>query len=183
VIRPWSCDGAEFLDGVAVRWNVLTEVRVALLDRAFAKRAATYPGVGAVLMERVEARAQRLAMGRAISHLTRVDERILAILLQLSERWGRVTPQGIALPLCLSHRTLGEMIGAARPSVSAAVSALVRRGDVVRSADGSWLLRSGVAMSSGDVPESVPQRRDLFVAPSRVRPRSAARQPRTAHAH
>jgi hypothetical protein len=168
LLRPWSSDAAPLAD-VTVRWNALTDIQVALLDRGFAARAASYPGVSSLLLARVEARAQRLATARAISRLKRVDERLEAMLRQLCERWGRVTVDGTVLPLRISHRMLAELVGARRPTVSSAMTDLARRGAVTRRPDGSWLLRSGEAeIAAKEIPESVSQRRRLFVAERRL---------------
>ena len=43
------------------------------------------------------------------------------------------------LPLALSHRMLGQIVGARRPTVSTALGALARDGLVARRVDG-WLL-------------------------------------------
>ena len=58
---------------------------------------------------------------QAIAHLTRVDDRLLALLWCLAERWGRVVPDGVLVSLRLSHRTLAGMVGARRPSVTTAL--------------------------------------------------------------
>jgi CRP/FNR family cyclic AMP-dependent transcriptional regulator len=116
-------------------------------------------------MERVEARDQRLATARAISQMKRVDERIVAMLRHLCDRWGRVTLSGTVLPLCISHRMLAELVGARRPTVSSAISDLARRGTVVRQSDGSWLLCGTEAEPvAAEIPHSVSQRRRLFVS-------------------
>jgi hypothetical protein len=168
LLRPWSSDAAPLAD-VTVRWNALTDVRVVLLDRGFAARAAAYPEVSAVLLARVEARAHRLATARAISRLKRVDERLVAMFRHLCERWGRVTVNGTVLPLRLSHRMLAELVGARRPTVSSAMADLARRGVVTRRSDDSWLLSCGPAeLAPDEVPESVSQRRRLFVADRRL---------------
>jgi CRP/FNR family cyclic AMP-dependent transcriptional regulator len=169
LVRPWTSDGASPLADVMVRWNALTDVRVALLDRGFAARAAAFPGVSALLLERVDARAQRLATARAISQMKRVDERIVAMLRTLCDRWGRVTVTGTVLPLRISHRMLAELVGARRPTVSSAIADLARRGAVSRQADGSWLLhRDDVEPVAAEVPDSVSQRRRLFVSGRRA---------------
>jgi hypothetical protein len=168
LLRPWSSDAAPLAD-VTVRWNALTDVSVALLDRNFATRAAPYPGVGGLLLARVEARAQRLATARAISQLKRVDQRLVAMFRHLCDRWGRVTVSGTVLPLCISHRMLAELVGARRPTVSSAMKDLARRGVVNRQADGSWLLCCGEdELASDELPASVSQRRRLFVADRRL---------------
>jgi hypothetical protein len=56
-------------------------------------------------------------------------------------RWGRVGPSGVVIPLALTHRMLGRLAGAARPTISTALSELRERDELVRRPDGSWLLR------------------------------------------
>ena len=163
LIRPWTTAADTRLLDADVRWNVLAAGRVALLDAPFMARAAAYPGISAMLMERVEARARRLATVKAIAQLTRVDERLVAVIRHFCERWGRVTADGVLLPLCLSHRMLGELVGARRPSVSTAAAALEKAGRLVRRADGTWLVRDDDT-APRTAPESVAQRRRLLAA-------------------
>jgi hypothetical protein len=163
LVRPWSGDGGNALIGSEVRWNFLSPGRVAVLDTGFAARAAAFPGIGAMLMERIEARARRLADAKAIAQMTRVEARLLALMWQLAERWGRVTPDGVIVPLRLSHRLLGELVGARRPTVSAASMELARRAQLERRADGTWLLHGDLEQAA-DVPVSVEQRHRLVPA-------------------
>ena len=121
-------------------WVVLETARVALLDERVAPLLRRWPEVGACLTARVERRADRLAVGQAISHLTRVDARVLTMLWLLADRWGRVTPSGIVLPLRLTHRTIARLVGARRPSVTTAITQLSSRGLLSRRTDGSWTL-------------------------------------------
>jgi CRP/FNR family transcriptional regulator, cyclic AMP receptor protein len=44
------------------------------------------------------------------------------------------------VPLTLSHRQLGELVGARRPTVSSALATLSRDGKLIRRSDDSWLL-------------------------------------------
>src|SRR5918992_537263 len=94
-----------------------------------------------VLLPRSVRCAERLVVMQAIGHLTRVDDRLLALLWCLAERWGRVVPGGVLVTLRLPHRTLAGMVGARRPSVTTALGQLMARGDIERRPDGSWLLR------------------------------------------
>ena len=94
----------------------------------------------AALLDRAARRAERLVVLQAIAHLTRVDDRLLALLWCLAERWGRVSPEGVLVSLRLSHRTLAAMVGARRPSVTTALGQLMARGEVERRADGEWIL-------------------------------------------
>lgn len=160
LIRPWSSQAETQLLEAEVRWNVLAASRVALLDSAFMARAAAYPGIAAMLMERIEARSRRLATIKAIAQLTRVDERLVAVIRHFCERWGRVTSEGLLLPLCLSHRMLGELVGARRPSVSTAAASLEKADRLIRRPDGTWLVREHVA-APRTAPRSVAQRRRL----------------------
>ncbi|MDA0183111.1 hypothetical protein OJ997_22570 [Solirubrobacter phytolaccae] len=160
LIRPFGGGGDAQLLDTTVRWNVIGSGRVAMLDAGFMGRAAQYPGIAAMLMERIEARARRLATVKAIAQLTRVDERLVALVRHYCERWGRVTGEGVLLPLCLSHRMLGELVGARRPSVSTAAATLERSGRLVRRSDGTWLLRDRDT-APRPAPESVAQRRRL----------------------
>jgi CRP-like cAMP-binding protein len=66
------------------------------------------------------------------------------LLWALAERWGRVSTQGVRLPLQLPHRTLATLVGARRPSVTTALSGLARDGLVERTDDG-WLLHGDPA--------------------------------------
>jgi len=58
----------------------------------------------------------------------------------LAERWGRVGPGGVLVPLRLTHRTLADLVGARRPSVTAALGDLSRRDLITRAGDG-WVLQ------------------------------------------
>jgi CRP/FNR family cyclic AMP-dependent transcriptional regulator len=58
-----------------------------------------------------------------------------------------VSGDGVIVPLALTHRILGQLVGARRPTVSTALSELAEREELVRRPDGSWLLR-------GDPPDA-----------------------------
>ena len=141
LLRAWEDSDAEVLLPRSVRWSALTNARVAVIDHALAVRAAQWPEIFASLVERAARRAERLVVMQAIGHLTRVDDRLLALLWCLAERWGRVVPGGVVVSLRLPHRTLAGMVGARRPSVTTALGQLMARGDIERRPDGGWLLR------------------------------------------
>ena len=75
----------------------------------------------------------------AVTRLNRVDVRLLVTLWFPAERWGRVTAEGVLLPLRLTHQILAQLIGARRPSVTTAVGELTAAGLGSRSPDGSWV--------------------------------------------
>jgi len=147
VIRPWQGGSRGSLLPVDAIWSVLSTLTVAVLDRRFAAEAARYPEVTAALFDRLGERSVRLATTQAISQLTRVDRRLKALFWHLAERWGRVTGDGVVVPLALTHRILGQLVGARRPTVSTALSELSDRAELVRRPDGAWLLR-------GDPPDA-----------------------------
>jgi CRP/FNR family transcriptional regulator, cyclic AMP receptor protein len=163
VVRPWHVEGPPELLPVVVRWNALSRLRLALIDRRTATALGRYPEVWAVVVDRLSERAQRLAITQAISQLNRVDRRLLALFWHLAERWGRVARDGIAVPLVLSHRLIGELVGARRPTVSTALAELARDGQLVRREDGTWLLTGEpVSLPAEAVAEVIRQRRRLM---------------------
>jgi CRP/FNR family cyclic AMP-dependent transcriptional regulator len=140
VLLPSDADEVvPFVPAVAA-WTVLAPTRVVWLDAPFAAAVRRWPQLAAAVLERVQRRADRLATTQAIAQLTRVDDRILALLWHLSERWGRMTSDGVVLPLRLTHRAIASLIGARRPSVTTAITGLERDGRIVRREDGGWLL-------------------------------------------
>ena len=146
LMRAWDDGEHEELLPRTIEWSALTATRAAVIDHAFAVRAAQWPEVFAGLLDRAARRAERLVVLQAIAHLTRVDDRLLALLWCLAERWGRVVPGGVLVSLRLSHRTLAGMVGARRPSVTTALGQLMARGALERRVDGEWIL-------CGDAPE------------------------------
>jgi CRP/FNR family transcriptional regulator, cyclic AMP receptor protein len=158
LLRAWEDADAEELLPRTIEWSALTATRIAIIDHAFAVRTAQWPEVFASLIDRAARRAERLVVMQAIAHLTRVDDRLLALLWCLAERWGRVVPGGVLVSLRLSHRTLAGMIGARRPSVTTALGQLMARGELERRPDGEWLLCG-----------SVPEGRSRAASPGSVR--------------
>jgi CRP/FNR family transcriptional regulator, cyclic AMP receptor protein len=122
LVRPWQGAAGAGLLPVQAVWSVLSSVTLAVLDRRFAAEAARYPEITAALFDRLGERSLRLATTQAISQLTRVDRRLKALFWHLAERWGRVSGDGVVVPLALTHRILGQLVGARRPTVSTALS-------------------------------------------------------------
>ena len=171
VVRPWALQEAPPLLQLMVRWQALTASRVALLDRRIGARLSQWPEIHSVLIDRLNERAQRLATTQAICQLNRVDRRLLSLFWHLAEEWGRVTGEGIVVPLTLSHRMLGQLIGARRPTVSVAIADLAKREEVVRRDDGTWLLKGEpVGLPTGEAQKIIPIRRRLLGNPSQAGP-------------
>ena len=167
LLRPW--DEPESLLPFVVTWNVLSTVRAIVLGPAFTSEVRDFPEVSLALLSRVHGRAQRLAESQAIAHTTAIRDRVHAMLWHFADRWGRVTTDGVAVPLALSHRMLAEFVGARRPTVSAALAELARENVVLRREDGTWLLAQSASPRSTAPPaRRIPMRR-RFIQPEHAR--------------
>lgn len=140
LIRPWDTDGDYDPLPISVDWLILTRSRVALLDTAFSLRIAPWPTITSRLVSRVAQRARYLALTESVTHLPRVHSRLLVYFWLLAERWGRVTPDGVHVSLPLTHDILAMLVGARRPTVTAALQRLARSGLLVREHRDRWLL-------------------------------------------
>jgi CRP/FNR family transcriptional regulator, cyclic AMP receptor protein len=114
--------------------------RLALLDQHALTAARRWPHITSALLRRMGQQTERVAVQLAVAHLPRVDERLLAIMALLGERWGHLTSDGTMIPLVLTHETLGGLIGSRRSSVTIALSRLAERGHLLKH-DRGWLLR------------------------------------------
>jgi CRP/FNR family cyclic AMP-dependent transcriptional regulator len=141
LLRPWDhAEGAGESVPSNSAWNVLEPTRVAVLDDRFARVACRWPQLMASIVSRTLRRSRWMTIMLAISNLTRVDERVVAVMWHLADRWGHVTPEGVVVPVRLTHEMLGKIVGAHRPSVTSALGELSRGGVLERRDDG-WLLR------------------------------------------
>lgn len=153
LLRPSDHDGEEAPVPFAVQWTVLEPTRLAVLDRRFTAVIGHWPEAVEVLMRASMRRVHSLALHLAVCHLRRVDTRLLVLLWHLADRWGRVEPDGVHVPMKLTHQTLGRLVGAQRPSVTTALKQLSDAGQVSRLDDGSWLLH-------GEPPDTLERMRD-----------------------
>jgi CRP/FNR family cyclic AMP-dependent transcriptional regulator len=133
--EPSGDDLLEHLDG----WHVLVAARVAVLDAAFAERVRPWPQIALALLRRAGKRARDLDVQRAIACQPRLEVRLALMLWHLAARWGRVELGGIRLSLPLTHRLLGQLVGAERPSVSHALARLAEA-ELVTGRSGEWHL-------------------------------------------
>jgi CRP-like cAMP-binding protein len=132
LLRPWRHDGEDMTLPLQSDFRVLERTRVALLDLHFAARVARYPELVGAFVGRAVERSRTLAVSMAIAHYPRIDRRLLLLLWHLADRWGRVTPEGIRIPLGLTHATLADLVASRRPSVTTALSLLEREGLLTR---------------------------------------------------
>jgi CRP-like cAMP-binding protein len=138
-------------------WRVLVPTTFAELDARFARQVAPFPSVAAQLLARSTRRCRALVHQAAIARVRHASTRVLLALWHLADRWGKVTPAGVLVPVPLTHRLLARIACLERPTVSAAVSRLAQSGLVSRAPDGGWLLH-------GEPPQVVEDRERLTVA-------------------
>src|SRR3954470_8233129 len=93
VLRPATHDGAGAPVPFDIEWTVLDEARVALLDRRLAVAIGRWPELIEAVVGAAVRRAQSLAFNLAVSHLRRVDSRLLVLMWHLADRYGHVGPE------------------------------------------------------------------------------------------
>ena len=138
LIKPWTQSGL-WNDAERGEWRLLTPGRMALLDRNFSLQLAAFPELGVELIDRVLQRSRELVFSMAIASHTRVDTRLHLMLWQMASKWGKIRPDGVLLPIKLTHSVLSELVASRRPTITTALAELSQRGLVQRVEQG-WLL-------------------------------------------
>ena len=137
LFSPWQEDSPSFSQ---VAWTVIEPSSIAALDESFASQVRQFPELLEALTERALSRSRRIAVSAAIANTVGVEERLLLLLWQLTELWGRKAKGGAVLPYRLSHQTLADLVGARRPTVTLALRGLTDRGLLQRGTSGDWIL-------------------------------------------
>jgi CRP/FNR family transcriptional regulator, cyclic AMP receptor protein len=132
LLRPWEHDGEDATLPFATSFRVIERLDVAVLDVRAAARLAPYPEVVGALVGRAMQRTRHLAVNMAIAHYPRVDRRLLLLLWHLADRWGRVTAEGVRIPLRLTHTLLSDLVASRRPAVTTGLAQLEREGRLSR---------------------------------------------------
>jgi CRP/FNR family cyclic AMP-dependent transcriptional regulator len=140
LLRPWEDDASAGSLEFETDWRVLDRATVALLDERFARELCRVPGVMPRLLGRAIERCRWLSFQLAIAHVRRAEARVVMLFWHLADRWGRVTPRGIVVPLRLTHATVARLVCMRRPTVSATLTRLARTGELERNEDGTWTL-------------------------------------------
>jgi CRP/FNR family cyclic AMP-dependent transcriptional regulator len=138
LLRPW--DELQGSVGHECSWTALERTSLAVLDERFSAAVCRWPRVMVQLLGRTVQRSRWQGFCLAIAHVRHADLRLRLLFWHLADRWGRVTPKGVHLPLRLTHEILAELACMRRPTASTAITALTRRGEVARHPDGTWLL-------------------------------------------
>jgi CRP-like cAMP-binding protein len=144
LIRPWQDESGTLTLPLSTTWTATEPTRLAVLDQRFTVLLGRYPTLAGRVLGRAIRRARHLAVNMAIVHQARVDIRLHMLFWHLASRFGRVRGDGVFVPLRLTHAALAELVAARRPTVTSALSALARTGEV-RALEDGWLL-------AGDLP-------------------------------
>jgi hypothetical protein len=163
VLRPWQQEPEMASVPFASEWEVVDRARLAVLDERFLGFASRWPTLLTAVVERTIRRSHWLGLQLAITDLRRVDQRLILFLWHLADRWGRVGPDGVAVPLPVTHDVLAQLVCAQRPTVTSALRRLTDEGQLRRRPDKTWLL----AHDPPPMPLGV--RRYLDAAPSAAR--------------
>ena len=157
LIRPWDGEAPDESVPGASHWRALHATTLASLDARFAMRVARWPTIAAALLARSTQRCRSLVHQATIAHVRSAEARVLRVLWHLADRWGRVTPNGILVPVALTHQLLAQLTCLQRPTVSSAVGQLSQQGQITRLSERGWLLH-------GKPPASVAAPRQLAAA-------------------
>jgi CRP/FNR family cyclic AMP-dependent transcriptional regulator len=139
LLRPWEGEDDDAPGAQKGVWSALRGGRLAVLDREFTLRACRHPQMISALVGRAIGRSRFTLVTMAILHQPRVDLRLHMLLWELAERWGHVHPDGVHLPMRLTHSMLGELVAARRPTVTKALGELADR-SVAAWTGNHWLL-------------------------------------------
>lgn len=137
LFSPWQEDSPSFS---RIAWTVIEPSWIAALDQSFMVQIRQFPELMEALTDRALRRSRRIAVSAAIANTVGVEERLLLLLWQLTELWGRKAQGGAILPYRLSHQTLADLVGARRPTVTLALRGLTDRGLLERGSGGEWIL-------------------------------------------
>lgn len=139
LLRPWDAASPGVIDEGSA-WRVLQRTTLAILDARFAALVCQWPSIAVALVARSTQRSRALALQLGIAHTRQAETRLLALFWHLAERWGRMTPHGVVLPLPLTHELLGQLACLHRPTTSTTLKRLIDAGEIARRPDRGWTL-------------------------------------------
>jgi CRP-like cAMP-binding protein len=133
-----------------------------MLDEAVPALVRRWPHIAGALLVQAERQSERVALHQLISQLPRTDQRVVALLWHLADRWGRTEDGGVVVLLALKHEAIAHMVGGQRSTISAAFAHLADQKLVTRRPNGTWLLarESQVMLDEAPPPAPMP---DLYL--------------------
>jgi CRP-like cAMP-binding protein len=152
-------------------WFASVPSRLAVLDDHLLVSIRRWPRLVPGLVEALCAQHDRALLRFVIAVQRRVEDRLLMLFWHLGDRFGRMTPDGIVIPISLTHEALARLVGARRPTITLALGELHDRDAVVRRADRAWLVKQlpegEIALTLSAPPENH-HPRPLVIADSAV---------------
>jgi CRP/FNR family transcriptional regulator, cyclic AMP receptor protein len=143
-------------------WSASLTTRLAILDDRLLVAVRRWPRLMRGICARLQQCHETTLVQLSISHQPRVEDRVVALFRLLAARWGRMTAEGLVVPIGLTHEAIGRMIGARRPTVTLALRELGRDGRLQRDDGGRWLLGPSITppgdfnpLVNGQVPRLV----------------------------
>ena len=152
VLRPWTESDIPCPGLTRDAWTVIAPSVVALFDRRLIALSARWPSVLVELANRSARQLNRLEIQVAVARIPRIDDRLLVVFWRIAQRWGRVTPEGVMIPLPLTHEAIAALVAASRPPVSTALAQLAHEGLLQRTPEG-WLMDREVEARLAAEPE------------------------------
>ena len=128
---PWCCPRGGWPGAPDARARAVTDAELMVLTGSLDDVLCSDAAVGAWVLRAVAAAVADRELSAAIALEPRLERRLILKLRQLAERWGKVTPEGVRLDLRVTHQELGDMIGAARESITVALGRLQEQGDII----------------------------------------------------
>ena len=122
-------------------WYASVPSQLAVLDDRLLVSIRRWPRLVTGLVEALCAQHDRALLRFVIAVQRRVEDRLLMLFWHLGDRFGRMTPDGIVIPISLTHEALARLVGARRPTITLALRELHDRDAVVRRADRAWLVK------------------------------------------
>lgn len=134
-----------------VRFGALGEAHVAVLGRSFLRAAAGYPHLDEWLVRKLARQQADLAFQLAVAQIPQLDQRIMALLWRLADRWGVQTVAGAVVPIPLTHKHLAALASVRRTSATKVLGQLAFEERLQPAAGGGWLLPGDPPGQGGDV--------------------------------
>lgn len=146
----WPDECIEVLgDSLIPRWRALTAGSVVSINEAATEWMRLLPAALPELVRRAQRRSQLPAF-QAVLRKIRGPDRLLAVLRYFAGRWGSPTTGGLVIPFRLTHNTLADLVAVRRPTVTAHLHALTRRGVLRISNERHWIVGDSERSSLGD---------------------------------
>lgn len=142
-------------------WSVSLPTRLAVLDDHLLLAVRRWPRLVRGLCLRLQQCHDSALLQLSVSHRPAVEDRIVGLFEVLAMRWGKMTREGIVVPIPLTHDAIGQMIGARRPTVTLGLRALAQQGRLYRQNRSRWLLGADFGSS-----QSAPRLRPTLAVPA-----------------